>query len=183
MSDIPVSATVVQHQARVTPNPNDCSTFGKDSGDYNGQNNPACETGVAKCIDQNGASIWSHQACVAAATCQGTKSLITQAQCNNHNVAEATAILNLSYAVSRARARIQNDPKIPVNRIYTNIVGSRANSASGCPITQQNYIDFIYGATSAAGVTEWTPSWRGLTLATPFRTPTLTIGCTTPTHK
>jgi hypothetical protein len=38
-------------------------------------------------------------------------------------------------------------------QIYTNIVGSCA--PSGCPITQQNYIDFIYGAMSAANVTQW----------------------------
>jgi hypothetical protein len=27
--------------------------------------------------------------------------------------------------------------------------------APACPITQQNYIDFVYGAMTAAGVTSW----------------------------
>ncbi|KAJ7480792.1 hypothetical protein FB451DRAFT_1011027, partial [Mycena latifolia] len=38
-------------------------------------------------------------------------------------------------------------------QIYGNIVGDCA--PSGCPITKQNYIDFIYGAMSSAGVTTW----------------------------
>ncbi|KAJ7307640.1 hypothetical protein DFH08DRAFT_918482 [Mycena albidolilacea] len=90
------------------------------------------------CLKENGTSIWSHQACVAAATCQGTLSVITLNQCQNPNVLTASAIPNLSFA------------------IYTNIVGSCASS--GCPITQQNYIDFIYGAMSAANVTQWPSS-------------------------
>ncbi|KAJ6614241.1 hypothetical protein B0H10DRAFT_1803956, partial [Mycena sp. CBHHK59/15] len=81
-------------------------------------------------------SIWSHKACVAAATCQG--GVIILNQCQNHNVAEASKIPNLAAA------------------IYGNMVGTCASS--GCPITQQNYIDFIYSAMSDAGVTNWPDS-------------------------
>ncbi|KAF8172245.1 hypothetical protein K438DRAFT_1612148, partial [Mycena galopus ATCC 62051] len=83
-------------------------------------------------------SIWSHQQCVAAATCDGTYGVITINQCQNPNVLAAGDIPNLAFT------------------IWTNIVGSCADD--GCPMTQQNYIDFIYGAMSAANVTEWPSS-------------------------
>ncbi|KAJ6553699.1 hypothetical protein DFH09DRAFT_924744, partial [Mycena vulgaris] len=80
-------------------------------------------------------SIWSHAACVAAATCQGV--MIALNQCQNSNVLPATSIPNLS------------------STVYASIVGS---CAPNCPITQQNYIDFVYGAMTAAGVTSWPSS-------------------------
>ncbi|KAF7319208.1 hypothetical protein HMN09_00257600 [Mycena chlorophos] len=77
--------------------------------------------------------IWSHAQCVAAAMCQGTYGVITLNQCQNPNVLPATQIPNLS------------------GTIWANIVGSCNDD--GCPMTQQNFIDFVYGAMSAANVT------------------------------
>ncbi|KAJ7752900.1 hypothetical protein B0H16DRAFT_1545299 [Mycena metata] len=99
---------------------------------------PACASVTFSCLKENGTSIWSHSACVAAATCQGTESVILLNQCQNPNVLAASSIPNLAAA------------------IYGNIVGPCAST--GCPITQQNYIDFIYSSMSAANVTEWPSS-------------------------
>lgn len=40
-------------------------------------------------------------------------------------------------------------------KIYAGIVGECAWQEGGCPITQQNYIDFVYGALSDLNSTEW----------------------------
>ncbi|KAJ7921412.1 hypothetical protein B0H13DRAFT_2416777 [Mycena leptocephala] len=123
---------------RVTTNPVDCIEFAKFIGIHDGTfsfGTAGCAAITHACLKENGTSIWSHQACVASATCQGTESVIILNQCQNPNVLAASAIPNLSFA------------------IWTNIVGSCATS--GCPMTQQNYIDFVYGAMSAANVTVW----------------------------
>ncbi|KAJ7743510.1 hypothetical protein DFH07DRAFT_749919 [Mycena maculata] len=134
------SAVRAPHQARVTVPSQTCISYEKYVGidDNTLSYSPGCADVTYDCLRQNGTSIWSHQACVAAATCQGTTGVITLNQCQNPNVLEATDIPNLAFT------------------IYTNIVGSCA--PDGCPITQQNYIDFIYGAMSAANVTEWPTS-------------------------
>ncbi|KAJ7118121.1 hypothetical protein C8R44DRAFT_673623 [Mycena epipterygia] len=131
--------------ARVTPSPNPetCVQYEKYVGIYDNtlDYSPACASVVRltfACLKANGTSIWSHAACVAAATCQGTTSVVTLNQCQNPSVLAASSIPNLSGA------------------IWSSIVGSC--SATGCPMTQQNYIDFIYGSMSAAGVTEWPSS-------------------------
>ncbi|KAF7297376.1 hypothetical protein MIND_00971100 [Mycena indigotica] len=100
-----------------------------------GKFSPACANITKTCLSERGTSIWSHESCVAAAACQGTKSIIGLNQCQNPEVKDAASIPNLSFAV------------------YTSIVGSCA--PSGCPMTKQNFIDFLYGQMSAAGVTEW----------------------------
>ncbi|KAJ7493793.1 hypothetical protein FB451DRAFT_1360497 [Mycena latifolia] len=127
-------------EARVTTNPQDCVEHEKYIGIYDNTLNysPACASVTFACLKENGTSIWSHAACVAAATCQGSAGVILLNQCQNPNVLAASAIPNMAAA------------------IYGNIVGDCASS--GCPITKQNYIDFIYGAMSAAGVTTWPSS-------------------------
>ncbi|KAJ7116287.1 hypothetical protein C8R43DRAFT_1137962 [Mycena crocata] len=124
-------------ESRVTPIDTDCIGYVKYMGAYDGTTNfgPGCRDVTYNCLSENGTSIWSHKACVAAATCQGVKGVVILNQCQNHNVAVTHSIPNMSSA------------------IYGGIVGSCA--ASGCPITQQNYIDFIYSAMSDAGVTDW----------------------------
>ncbi|KAJ7349793.1 hypothetical protein DFH08DRAFT_863114 [Mycena albidolilacea] len=139
----PLAAASVLHaapEARVTVNPQTCVGYEKYIGIHDStlSYSPACASITEACLKENGTSIWSHQSCVAAATCQGTLSVITLNQCQNPNVLVAGSIPNLSAA------------------IYGNIVGSCASS--GCPITQQNFIDFIYGAMSSAGVTQWPSS-------------------------
>ncbi|KAJ7664672.1 hypothetical protein DFH06DRAFT_1392486 [Mycena polygramma] len=118
----------------------DCIEFGKYIGthDNTGTYSPACASVTEACLKENGTSIWSHAACVAAATCQGTYGVIILNQCQNPNVLPASSIPNWSAA------------------IYGSIVGDCASF--GCPITQQNYIDFVYGQMSLVNVTNAWPS-------------------------
>ncbi|KAJ7676694.1 hypothetical protein DFH06DRAFT_976520 [Mycena polygramma] len=120
------------------PTPGDCVGSAKYIGfnDHSNIYSPACASVVQSCLKENGTSIWSHAACIAAATCQG--SVIILNQCQNPNVLPASSIPNWSAA------------------IYGTIVGDCASS--GCPITQQNYIDFVYGQMSAADVSTWPSS-------------------------
>ncbi|KAF8144304.1 hypothetical protein K438DRAFT_1459280, partial [Mycena galopus ATCC 62051] len=48
--------------------------------------------------------------------------------------------------------------------IYANIVGSCAWASGGCPITQQNYIDFYYGELTAINTANW-PSSTNVVIA------------------
>ncbi|KAJ7696930.1 hypothetical protein B0H17DRAFT_928662 [Mycena rosella] len=126
---------------RVTPDPQECVEFQKyiGIGGTTGFFSPACADVTNACLKANGTSIWSLPACVAAATCQGqTASVITLNQCQNHNVLASASIPDMAAS------------------IYGNMVGTCA--PSGCPITQQNYIDFVYGQMSAAGVTAFPTS-------------------------
>ncbi|KAJ7628033.1 hypothetical protein DFH06DRAFT_1338859 [Mycena polygramma] len=137
---IPIHAIWEPRQTSYPPTPGDCVANLKYIGFYGATDNysRACEGITRNCLAENGTSIWSHPACVAAATCQGTESVIILNQCQNPNVLPGPEIPNMAAG------------------IYGNMVGSCATS--GCPITQQNYIDFVYGQMSAAGVTEWPTS-------------------------
>ncbi|KAJ7835088.1 hypothetical protein B0H14DRAFT_3461573 [Mycena olivaceomarginata] len=118
----------------------DCPPYGDQIGTYDGTSNysEACADITNACLAADGTSIWSHAACVAAATCQGcTASVIALNQCQNPAVLPAASIPNLS------------------STVYASIVGSCAPS---CPITQQNYVDFVYSQMTAAGVTNWPAS-------------------------
>ncbi|KAF7378486.1 hypothetical protein MSAN_00276000 [Mycena sanguinolenta] len=117
----------------------DCPPYGDQIGTYDGTSNysEACADITDACLAADGTSIWSHAACVAAATCQGTASVIALNQCQNPAVLPAASIPHLS------------------STIYASIVGS---CAPNCPITQQNYIDFVYGQMTAAGVTNFPTS-------------------------
>ncbi|KAJ7646438.1 hypothetical protein DFH06DRAFT_1050464 [Mycena polygramma] len=131
------------HNARdvaYPPTQGDCVANEKYVGIHDGSlsYSPACASITYACLKENGTSIWSHAACVAAATCQGTESVVILNQCQNAKVLPASSIPNWSAA------------------IYGTIVGDCA--ASGCPITQQNYIDFIYSQMSAANVSTWPSS-------------------------
>ncbi|KAJ7917325.1 hypothetical protein B0H13DRAFT_1870502 [Mycena leptocephala] len=110
---IPIYAIYEPRAVSYPPTAGDCIANLKYIGFYGSTANysPACAAITRNCLAENGTSVWSHPACVAAATCQG---------------------------------------------IYGNMVGACATS--GCPITQQNYIDFVYGQMTAAGVTEWPSS-------------------------
>ncbi|KAJ7742595.1 hypothetical protein B0H16DRAFT_1464041 [Mycena metata] len=128
----------VDLETRVTPSVMDCEGYGKSTAFYDNSPNysPACADVTAACLKLNGTSIWSHAPCVAAATCQGTRSVVILNQCQNPNVLHIASIPNMSGSV------------------YATIVGS-ANAAANAPITQQNYIDFVFGQMTAAGVTQW----------------------------
>nr|GAT57313.1 predicted protein [Mycena chlorophos] len=132
-----------QLEARVDIPVVTCQGYDKSEGTYdNGGIHyyAGCAMVTQSCIALNGTSIWSHAQCVAAAMCQGTYGVITLNQCQNPNVLPATQIPNLS------------------GTIWANIVGSCNDD--GCPMTQQNFIDFVYGAMSAANVTG--DQWPGV---------------------
>jgi len=109
-------------------------------GIYQESYSPACVNLISNCLKELNTTsyIWHKTSCVAAATCDGITNLISLAQnCDKEDVADAPDTPTLSY------------------NIYANIVGECAWQEGGCPITQQNYIDFVYGALSAVNSTEW----------------------------
>ncbi|EIM82380.1 uncharacterized protein STEHIDRAFT_160929 [Stereum hirsutum FP-91666 SS1] len=107
----------------------------------NGVYSQACAVLAGNCFSAAEAgttALWSVKSCVAAQTCDPKTAFV--AQCRNTAVANATDIPHLDY------------------NIYAGIVGDCAWAEGGCPITQQNYIDFIYGALSDIGSTTWPSS-------------------------
>ncbi|KAJ6597670.1 hypothetical protein DFH09DRAFT_1071651 [Mycena vulgaris] len=92
-------------------------------------------------------NLWGISSCVAAATCYDVGDLITSVECQTgFNVTNA------------AQASLDYD------NIYAGIVGNCAFVTGGCPITQQNYIDFYYGELSAIDTANYPayglfPSW------------------------
>jgi hypothetical protein len=85
--------------------------------------------------------IWSKTSCVAAATCESPSSIVTLARCNGTEPKTNPTV-----------ADQDQTPALSTN-IYKNIVGSCADQ--GCPMTQQNYVDFVYGALSAINSTDY----------------------------
>ncbi|KAK7435353.1 hypothetical protein VKT23_019704 [Stygiomarasmius scandens] len=125
----------------LTPNDSRCIPYWKYQGIYNGYYEPSCISLTTDCrnkIVNTTSDIWSVKSCVAAATCQGVVSLISQIQCTEGgDVPGAPNTGHLNY------------------NIYASIVGECAWQEGGCPITQQNYIDFVYGALSEVGTSSW----------------------------
>ncbi|KAF9039671.1 hypothetical protein BDZ89DRAFT_1060816 [Hymenopellis radicata] len=96
------------------------------------------ESDCLKTLNATSTDLWSVASCVAGATCAHSN-LLTLAQCENSAVSKADAP-HLNYD------------------IYASIVGDCAWDEGGCPITQQNYIDFFYGTLSAIGSANWPSS-------------------------
>ncbi|KAF5391505.1 hypothetical protein D9757_002475 [Collybiopsis confluens] len=120
------------------PDPGQCvSIFKFDRGTYNGVFDQSCVNLVENCrftvADSNITDIWSVRTCVAAATCQGVTLLIDMVQCTTGG--ESVPVANQTESLDY--------------NIYAGIVGDCAWQPGGCPITQQNYIDFFYGTLSA----------------------------------
>ena len=42
-----------------------------------------------------------------------------------------------------------------LTQIYASIVGDCAWAPNGCPITQQNFIDFVYSTLTEIGSADW----------------------------
>ncbi|KAF8910235.1 hypothetical protein CPB85DRAFT_1562181 [Mucidula mucida] len=84
------------------------------------------------------ADLWSVPTCVAGVTCDGGN-LLVLAQCQNPEVT-VTGAPHLNYD------------------IYASIVGDCAWQDGGCPITFQNYVDFLYSQLTAVGSTDWPSS-------------------------
>ncbi|KAF5355493.1 hypothetical protein D9758_006357 [Tetrapyrgos nigripes] len=133
----------VQLSARA-PNPGECvSIFKFDRGTYHNVFDQACVNLVESCrfsvAKLNSSDIWTFKPCVAAATCQGTNLLVDMVQCTSggENVPEASQTNSLNY------------------NIYAGIVGDCAWQEGGCPITQQNYIDFIFSTLGEIDTNAW----------------------------
>ncbi|KAK7059959.1 chitin synthase [Favolaschia claudopus] len=128
----------------------------------------SCLNLAANCIDTVDAetfnNLWGIKSCVAAATCYGVGDLISSVECQTGFVRylflfviqlEQSADHNQrSTGVSGLCIGQAIDCFLPLStnvcsQIYAGIVGDCAWNAGGCPITQQNYIDFYYGELSA----------------------------------
>ncbi|KAJ7614864.1 hypothetical protein FB45DRAFT_936253 [Roridomyces roridus] len=113
----------------------------------------SCLNLAANCIDTIGMdtssinNLWGVKSCVAAATCYGVGDLISSVECQTGLSTTTTAQASLDYT-----------------NIYAPIVGSCAFATGGCPITQQNYIDFYYGQLSAINTANF-PSSNAVVIA------------------
>ncbi|THV04041.1 hypothetical protein K435DRAFT_747036 [Dendrothele bispora CBS 962.96] len=125
----------------LSPGDSNCIPYFKYEGIYHSTYEQSCVNLVRDCkskVVNTTSDIWGVKSCVAAATCQGVIPLIAQIQCTEGgSVPDAPETESLDY------------------NIYAGIVGDCAWQEGGCPITQQNYIDFIYGALSEIGTTSW----------------------------
>jgi len=95
----------------------------------------SCFNLVSSClIGVNAASkssIWHNRSCVSAATCFGVGNLEQSLACQLNTAVTNPEQASLDYT------------------IYAAIVGDCAYASGGCPITQQNFIDFYYGSLTA----------------------------------
>lgn len=86
--------------------------------------------------------------------CSQPENLQNVLSCDNQNLTCIWQEPHLDYNVSLVRC-----PRMPFAyerpQIYAGIVGDCAWQPNGCPITQQNYIDFIYGTLSDIGSGDW----------------------------
>ncbi|KAJ3712779.1 hypothetical protein DFJ43DRAFT_1127971 [Lentinula guzmanii] len=128
--------------------PGDCvSLFKFTRGVYHGTSDQSCVNLVENCrftvADNNITDIWGVQSCVAAATCQGVTPLVEMVQCTQSEVGSDVSVPDA-----------QETESLDYN-IYATIVGDCAWQEGGCPITQQNYIDFVYGTLSDIATDTW----------------------------
>ncbi|KAI0765473.1 hypothetical protein C8Q74DRAFT_1220210 [Fomes fomentarius] len=93
------------------------------------------------------ANLWSNKICVAAALASNVDkyvvpdTIVGAASCKNPD------------AIKNA----QSQPNLDYN-IYAQIVGDCAWQEGGCPVTQQNFIDFVYSAISDIGTNSYPSS-------------------------
>ncbi|KAF7344100.1 Chitin synthase [Mycena venus] len=111
----------------------------------------SCLNLAANCINSvnsgNFNNLWGIQSCVAAATCYSVGDLITSVECQTGLTVTNAAQASLDYT-----------------NIYAGIVGSCAFASGGCPITQQNFIDFYYGTLTAINTANF-PSSSAVVIA------------------
>ncbi|KAJ7500677.1 hypothetical protein B0H11DRAFT_786776 [Mycena galericulata] len=111
----------------------------------------SCLNLAANCINSvnsgNFDNLWNITSCVAAATCYDVGDLITSVECQTGFSVTNAAQASLDY-----------------DNVYAPIVGSCAFASGGCPITQQNYIDFYYGTLTAIDTANY-PSSTAVVIA------------------
>lgn len=140
-----VTASVVTLEAREEPpNAGECGILAKDRGKHRPDYTMSwpCSSLQVDCINKAKTTtyIWSKTSCVAAAICESPNSIVQYARCSFNNPQITT----------------QYDTPALSTNIYKNIVGSCADQ--GCPITQQNFVDFIYSSLTAINSTHWPES-------------------------
>ncbi|KAF9014818.1 hypothetical protein BDZ89DRAFT_1118424 [Hymenopellis radicata] len=128
---------------RASIDPVVCTELEKEgSQPFHGQISEACGVLQSACLatlTPDFLDIWSVPACVAAVTCRGTTEVLTLAQCAHPELEPANA------------------PHLNYN-IYAGMVGACAWDDGGCPVTFQNYVDFMYGTLSELGSDKWPES-------------------------
>ncbi|KIY47424.1 hypothetical protein FISHEDRAFT_74723 [Fistulina hepatica ATCC 64428] len=96
-------------------------------------------------VAENNTQMWSSEICVAAASVSGV-----------------TVLRDFCVCISKSYPSIvipsQTDLESLSYDVYANVVGDCAWQPGGCPITQQNFIDMVYGSITAYGGTNWPTS-------------------------
>ncbi|KAJ7573433.1 hypothetical protein C8J56DRAFT_982688 [Mycena floridula] len=82
--------------------------------------------------------LWGSNVCVAAAGCSGAGAIHFLANCTTTDTPFTLAAV----------------PSLDYN-IYASIVGECAWEEGGCPMTSQNFVDFIYGSLTAINSEFW----------------------------
>lgn len=88
-------------------------------------------------------NLWGTKTCVAGAI--------------SYNWIWPETVLGLASCPNEQIACMADMPSLDYN-VYASIVGDCAWQEGGCPITQQNFVDFIYGTLSDIGSGDWPSS-------------------------
>ncbi|KAF5373027.1 hypothetical protein D9758_001547 [Tetrapyrgos nigripes] len=117
-----------------------CQATHDARGNYAGGFNKGCVDLIDNCLDTlnttRSTNIWDVKHCVSAAMCGGTSKLLVLANCQNPAIdVRGTSAPSLNFA-----------------DVYAPIVGDCAwippSQGGSCPMTRQNFIDFVYGSFS-----------------------------------
>ncbi|TRM60743.1 hypothetical protein BD626DRAFT_503710 [Schizophyllum amplum] len=100
------------------------------------------------CLDDGAAingtgNLWSNKACVAVGA--------------SSNKVWPETVQGLAGCANQGIACLDQQPNLDYN-LYAGIVGDCAWAPEGCPITQQNFIDFVYSTLSDIGSDAWPSS-------------------------
>ncbi|KAF5373021.1 hypothetical protein D9758_001540 [Tetrapyrgos nigripes] len=123
-------------------NKNFCPMMHSMRGNYAGGFNQGCVELVDNCLNTlkstQSSDIWDVKHCVSAAFCDGTSNLLELAACQNSAQDNGSA------------------PSLNFADVYAPIVGDCAwipvSQGGSCPMTRQNFIDFVYGSFSDIGI-------------------------------
>lgn len=123
------------------PSKPECVAAEKNIGWYQGKYSEVCAVMINECAGKGTYStwIWGKTACIAAAICTGSKITQLLARCANDNILPREQVPAMS------------------KNVYRNIVGPCADQ--GCPITQQKYVDWVYGAIKTLNQSRNTTLW------------------------
>ncbi|KAJ3506174.1 hypothetical protein NLJ89_g7013 [Agrocybe chaxingu] len=104
----------------------------------------SCTNLAANCLDSvndgNRNNLWGIRSCVLAATCYGVGDLISSVRCQT------------GFTITNA-----DQGSLDYN-IYAAAVGDCAWAPGGCPVTQQNFIDWYYTTLSLINTSSWPSS-------------------------